>query len=101
QAGRVSDADFDAQTNRLTVFSHGGHIWRSERDTIDWQSVNDRRRFATHYATLQFERLGGSPEPGRNERWVAADDLADTMVYSDDAGATWRPAAGPALANWL
>ena len=101
QAGRVSDADFDAQTNRLTVFSHGGHIWRSERDTIDWQSVNDRRRFATHYATLQFERLDGSPEPGRNERWVAADDLADTMVYSDDAGATWRPAAGPALANWL
>lgn len=95
QAGRVSDADFDADANQFVVFSHGGQLWHSDRDAIDWQSANDRRRFASNYATLQFERLAGDPD-----RWIAADDLADAMVYSDDAGATWQTAAGPALANW-
>ena len=83
QAGRVSDADYDSTTDRLTTFAHGGQLWRSQRSTLDWQPLNDGRRFEPVGYAQHFQRLAGSIE-----RWIAADDTQEGMFYSDDQGAT-------------
>jgi hypothetical protein len=96
QAGRVSDVDYDAATDRLTVFSHGGQLWRSLRASLAWQPLNDARQFKPYYSMQHFARLAGAPE-----RWLAADDTQHGFFYSDDQGATWQAATGLALSNWV
>lgn len=99
QAGRVSDVDYDAVTDRLTLFAHGGQLWRSLRSSLQWQPLNDARHFNSHYAMQHFARLaavGASPE-----RWVAADDTQRGLFYSDDQGATWQRATGYVPYNWV
>lgn len=99
QAGRVSDVDYDAATDRLTVFAHGGQLWRSLRSTLKWQPLNDARHFKPYYEMQNFVRMrlaGVTPE-----RWIAADDTQHGLFYSDDQGATWHDATGFALQNWV
>ena len=94
-AGRVSAIDYDAATDRLTVFAHGGQLWRSMRSTLKWQPLNDSRHFQPNYQKQNFARLGGAVE-----RWIAADDTQYGLFYSDDQGATWSKGSGFAPANW-
>lgn len=96
QAGRVSAVDFDAATDRLTVFAHGGQLWRSTRSALDWQPLNDTRHFEPYYSMQHFARLSGT-----TERWIVADDTQHGFFYSDDQGTTWTPAGGYAPGNWL
>lgn len=90
-AGRVSDVDYDAATDRLTVFADGGQLWRSTLSALDWQPLNDAR----HFQSQVFVRLSGSPE-----RWLVADDTRQGFYYSDDQGATWTQATGFVPDNW-
>ncbi|MEO8804068.1 MAG: hypothetical protein ABI304_12590 [Rudaea sp.] len=99
QAGRVSDVDYDAATDRLTVFAHGGQLWRSLRSTLKWQPLNDARHFKPNYELQNFVRMGASGVTP--ERWIAADDTQHGLYYSDDQGATWHDATGVALQNWV
>jgi hypothetical protein len=96
QAGRVSDVDYDATTDRLTVFSHGGQLWRTLRASLAWQPLNDARQFKPNYSMQHFARLAGAPE-----RWLAADDTLHGLYYSDNQGATWTGATGFVPANWV
>lgn len=98
QAGRVSDVDYDAATDRLTVFAHGGQLWRSLRASLNWQPLNDGRHFNPYYEMQHFVRIaaaGSTPE-----RWIAADDTLHGLYYSDDQGATWQAAGGFVPSNW-
>src|SRR5579864_8202641 len=49
QAGRVSAVDYDAATDRITVFAHGGQLWRTQRSPLAWKSLNDMRHFESYY----------------------------------------------------
>lgn len=98
-AGRVSAVDYDTSTDRLTVFAHGGQLWRSLRNTLNWQSLNDARHFEPFYQMQNFVRLNGAgPTP---ERLLVADDTRHGFFYSDDNGASWSPSSGFVPANWL
>jgi hypothetical protein len=96
QAGRVSDVDYDTATDRITVFAHGGQLWRSKRATLDWQPLNDTRHFEPYYAMQHFARLSGTPE-----RWLVADDTRHGFYYSDNQGTTWTQATGFVPPYWL
>ena len=99
QAGRVSDLDYDAATDRLTAFAHGGQLWRSLRTSLQWQPLNDDRHFAPYNKMQHFMRMAGAG--ATPERWIVADDTQHGFYYSDDQGATWQPAGGFVLASWL
>lgn len=97
-AGRASAVDYDPATDRITVFAHGGQLWRTTRNTLDWQSLNDSRYFKSSGNAQNFVRLnaaGASPE-----RFVAADDSAKNIFYSDDDGQTWTASTGLNFLNW-
>lgn len=97
-AGRASAVDYDPATDRITVFAHGGQLWRTTRNKLDWQSLNDSRYFKSSGNAQNFVRLnaaGASPE-----RFVAADDSAKNIFYSDDDGQTWTASTGLNFLNW-
>ncbi|HET8940665.1 MAG TPA: hypothetical protein VFN13_01585 [Rudaea sp.] len=98
-AGRVSDVDYDATTDRLTVFAHGGQLWRSQRSSLNWQPLNDDRHFEPGGRMQNFLRLAGAG--ATPERWIAADDTQRGYFYSDNQGATWTQASGFAPGNWF
>ncbi|MEO8802542.1 MAG: sialidase family protein [Rudaea sp.] len=98
--GRVSAVDYDPTADRLTVFAHGGELWRSTRANLNWQSLNDGRYFKSNFAMQNFVRLaavGTTPE-----RLIAADDTAHGFFYSDDGGAHWTASDTTNYpANWI
>jgi hypothetical protein len=94
-AGRVSDVDYDASTDRLTAFAHGGQLWRSLRATLNWSPLNDARHFESYYTLQHFRRLSGA-----TERWLAADDTQHALFYSDNQGGSWSKAGGFIPSNW-
>jgi len=91
-AGRVSAVDYDASTDRLTVFAHGGQLWRSVRATLDWAPLDDARHFEPYYQHQNFKRLAGA-----TERLLVADDTQHAFFYSDNQGASWSKSGGAAL----
>jgi hypothetical protein len=93
-AGRIGDVDYDAATDRLTAFAHGGQLWRSFRATLNWQPLNDAHRIGPD-GNKQF-----LPLTGATERWLAADDTQHGFLYSDNQGATWSPSGGYVPFNW-
>ena len=95
QAGRTSDVDYDAATDRLTAFSFGGQLWRSLRASLAWQPLNDARQFPPTGNMQHFRRLAGA-----TERLLAADDTQGHFYYSDNQGASWSMSGGFAPANW-
>jgi hypothetical protein len=100
-AGRVSGVDYDAATDRLTLFAHGGQLWRSPRATLNWHPLNDARQLKPFGGMQHFLRLAGT-----TERWLAADDTQYGFFYSDDQGASWtksgaiRSTTGTRLRIW-
>lgn len=98
-AGRASAVDYDPTTDRLTVFAHGGQLWRATRSSLDWQPLNDGRYFDSNAQNVQnFARLNGAG--ATPERFVAADDSGKNIFYSDDDGKTWLASTGLNIANW-
>lgn len=94
-AGRVSGVDYDAATDRLTLFAHGGQLWRSQRATLNWHPLNDARQLKPFGGMQHFLRLAGT-----TERWLAADDTQYGFFYSDDQGASWTKSGGYSVYNW-
>ena len=98
-AGRASAVDYDPTTDRLTVFAHGGQLWRATRSSLDWQPLNDDRYFDSNTRNVQnFVRLNGAG--ATPERFVAADESGKNIFYSDDEGKTWNASTGLAFGNW-
>jgi len=97
-AGRSSAVDYDPATDRLTVFAHGGQFWRAARSNLSWQSLNDDRYFKATGNAQNFVRLNGVGSTP--ERFVAVDDSAKGIFYSDDEGKTWITSAGLNFLNW-
>jgi hypothetical protein len=98
-AGRASAFDFDPATDRLTVFAHGGQLWRARRAMLDWHPLNDTRHFEPFNTIQNFLRLaaaGAAPE-----RLLVADDTRHGFYYSDDDGASWTQASGNMPGNWV
>ncbi|MHB8678456.1 MAG: hypothetical protein ACYC7G_01805 [Rudaea sp.] len=97
-AGRSSAVDYDPATDRLTVFAHGGQLWRATRSNLSWQSLNDGRYFRASGNAQNFVRLNGAG--ATPERFVVADDSAKGIFYSDDEGKTWIASTGLNFLNW-
>lgn len=92
QAGRVTGGMYDAANNRLTVLSHGGNIWRADRDQLDWSSPNDSASFLS---SGFLDRLGGVA----GERLLLASDAPQGVFWSDDGGQSFAAASGDNLIN--
>lgn len=91
QAGRVTGALYDAAADRLTVLSQGGNVWRAQRASLDWVSLNDTASFGS---SGFIDRLGGA-----GERLLLASDTPLGVYFSDDGGSSFSAATGADLAN--
>ena len=92
-AGRTLATQYDAVGNQLSLFTHGGNVWRADRSALDWTSPADGTSFTPSRTAGFLERLTGS------ERLLVAADVPDGIYYSDNGGATWNAATGLTVGN--
>ncbi|MEO7325718.1 MAG: hypothetical protein ABIW82_12900 [Dokdonella sp.] len=92
QAGRVTNAIFDAAHNRLVTLSQGGNLWAADRASLQWSSLNDSASFVSS-GFLERSTTGTS------ERLLVAGDSPAGLYYSDNGGASFSASTGLSLAN--
>lgn len=92
QAGRMTGAIYDAATDRITALSQGGNVWRADRATLAWSSLNDSASFVSDGF---LERL----VDGSSERLLVASDSPTGVYRSDNGGSSFTAATGDGWAN--
>jgi hypothetical protein len=90
--GRIEDAVFDLQSNRLHVISAGGNLWSANLEAPAWTLQHDDLSMRTRSLTLAQTPNGPRllvPSGFLARDLVFGPENARSLMYSDDGGVTW------------
>src|SRR5690606_22440437 len=85
-------AVYDAASDRITALSQGGNLWRADRSTLAWNSLNDSASFVSDGF---LERLVDGPDA----RLLVASDSPTGVYRTDDGGIGFIASSGDDFAN--